>query len=852
MKSANLKKNSAIALLVVMFFITPQLVRAQNAGPESETEQNTPENQHDKNLKTGSKEKAPETIWSLDTDNGTTTEGSGIELVRAAEGEFLQALESKEGVVIFRGGIIIRVQSGELHAETVKYNPGTGELYGEGGVELIDNLQVVRGEKFIYDVKNSMGVLYNVDGTIKPLYYFGNILKISSPENYSAQDAFYTTCEAKSPHYFLQAKKIWIQEDNQMVSYRVRYYVGQTPVFWLPLHFQTDLGTGIVTLVGQNSYTGTFLQNSYFFGFSPKKKQALFLPSDGMLMFDYYQKQGWYTGIHTATHNASLAYEIDLGLANYLYAQTITAGDGSSLRTNYVPLQDGSYGTRSEYWHEINANLKSTLRDNTQRDMQSALYVNVNDYGNRSFRRKFKERHIPETTPDTVWIDRRFPQTQQLDNSLLWEASYTEDWADNHFSIYGSRRKRWGAVIDGKKEQAYYPQLDIAPRITFEKNSYLAKPRGNHFHGVRNNLNLFTETTTEYKNGEQYRTHNLFTIYDEVNAYIPFTSWFTLIPGGGYGIKNVFSRNEDGPELQENRRHSYHYVYTLDTIQIGVPVVMAQASYENQYAVYRGEYEDPTFGNHLSHLTHLGILMDPAPFIHAQVQTARDLKTYPQPIEERFRWSPLSVETQIFLDFINGLSSYGLYDYGNHRLGLSLDNEYTYLIPFNRAAANSLGFSFEMGGYQLFFFQELWRLSTGLTWVHDFRNERLHQLRYHFDIDLNVAQNWRVISDVEAAAMAYQPGSTAYEPAYQTSLGFKTPFLLERASATLEHNLHNWTIRATYAFQKTWVTFGADNENQAGFYEHTFYFSLNLGSVRGVGIPDTEIYYFNPYDEGKI
>lgn len=793
-----------------------------------------------------------ETAWSIDPQENVISGRGGIELVRASEGEYLQAQETKEGVVIFRGGIILRVQSGELHADTVKYNPGTGELYGEGGVELIDNFQIIRGEKFIYDINNSMGVLYNVEGDLKPIYYFGNILKISSPENYSAQDAFYTTCEAENPHYFLKAKKIWIQENNQIVSYRVKYYVGKTPVFWLPLHFQTELGTGIITLFGQNNFHGIFTQNSYFFGISPKQNTPAFFPSTAMLMFDYYQFQGWYTGLYASLTESNLSYEVSLGLAKYYYVDQIEKSDGTSFRSNYVLLEDGSYGYQSEYWPELNAELKATFANDLIDDRQSALFVSVEEYGNRAFRQKYKERHLPQNTPDMVWVDRRFPQTYKLDKTLSWEAAYTEDWADNHFSIYASRNKRWGAVIDGESKQAYYPQLDIAPRLEFTKNSYIIHPKGLHFQGVRNTFNLFSETSSEYKNGEEYRTSSQTNIYNELSVTFPLTNWLTIAPAGGYGIKHLFSKNETVSESVENRRNSYHYIYTLDTIRIGAPIFMTQLAYENQYAVFRGDYVDPAFGKQISHLAHFGLLIDPAHFIHAQADISRDLKTYPDSIEERFRWSPLTLETQLFIDFLHGLSSYGLYDTGGQRLGVSLNNEYSYLTAFNRAASNSFGFSFEMGGYELLFFQELWQLSMGLTWVHDFRNERLSRLNYNFAIDMNIARNWRIISDVEASSISHSPQENIYEARYDTSLGVQTPFLLDSATATLEHNLHNWSIRFTYGIQKTWVTYGGDNQNLAGFYEHTFFFSLNLGNMPGVGFPNTEIYYFNPYDEGVI
>lgn len=784
--------------------------------------------------------------WKVEDLNAKDSKDGSIELLRAEEGEYLHGAESKEGVMIFRGGIVLRLNKALLYAEVIKYNPKTGELYGEGGVRYEDGLQKVTGEKFIYNNKYKAGVIYNVTAEFEPLYYIGDSLKISSSESYTLIDAFFTVCDEKDPHFSIRASKVWVQPDNQMGAVDILYYAGGVPIFYLPVLAQTELGTGILLLYGNNVTFGHFVQMSYFLDLSGPGFGRL-LPESTMLMFDYYQYQGLFFGVEMQKKQKELLYDIHLSMAQHRYYDIMSGTSGEIIRSHLIQQSDGSYAAQEEWWHGVSINLKTNWKHQNSKDSSSSITLQVEDYSDYDYRQKYLNRNIPKSSLDSVLLQ-TFPQRMPLDNELSWSLLYEENWDDNSFSLFFKNRRQWGSVTSDKNYQ-YYPMEDILPQLSYQKNSQIIHPDGFLFGGAYNNLSLSSRLVNSYKEGELSNTKEEIHIRDQVLFFFPFLEYLSFTPSVGYGVQKHFSQDRFASNELENRRNSYHYFFTQNSLYLGVPVFLLSATYEYQQALLQEEV-DPTFGDQISHLLLFEVSSNPADWAHLALRIGRDLRTYPNdPVAENLRWTPLIAETTLHYDF-TGNTLYGSGIRKREYATLALEERFSYLTQFSSPGVNSLGLYFLTGGYKSPLFRRLTELSIGIEWIHDFLNPLGNKLLFYTGVDIEPFRYWRFGSQITSRADILNSAGDSYGKLNDFFNGGESPFLLDQVAIYIEHDLHYWVLKLSYELNMQFTTFGTNSQHRAGYYDQVFYFTMTMKDFPAVGIPETQLYQFNPENEG--
>lgn len=815
---------------------------------------------------------SPQTSTTENT-SGTETQSANrelpdkapaVELVRASEAEYITFEEGKEGVLIFRGGILLRTGTGTLQAETVKINPHSGEIYGEGNITLNDGNQLVQGDRFIYDNSTGQGVIYRISTRVEPVYYMGDTLKQVSPDTYLVSMAFFTTCDLENPHYHFKARKVWMYTDNQIVALHVLYYVGNTPVFYWPMLFETDIGTGIITQYGHNDLKGHFLQNTYYYGIT-SDRDSLYIPNNGKLMFDWYQKGGVFFGTRFIKESDFINYDLDIGIADYKQRDIIYDynDDGSELVTNLVKRADGSYGTVHEFWWKAKADISATFDRSNRYDSQSSLFLRFENYNDKRFNEEFGRRFEPETTLGAIKYGRNFTTGTGVHN-LTWQVMYSENWNNNHFSLEMSRQLAWYERSD-EEQSKYLPVYDLAPKLRFSKNIQLLDASGSYFAGGWLNLQTGGSINRYYSDGEEVKTLFNGDGMAQFSVFFPLLRWVTLTPSAGYGFFHQFARQADATLEEETSRASYQYIFTRDTLRIGYPELYTQAIY-----TYRQGFDekkvDPTFGHQRAHGVNLSVISDLNPVAHFSVTASRDLRRYPYELLEQERWSPLHARAQIDYDFVHGFSGnyYGLRQRRkNHFLGVGMQNDYVYLIRFLRDATNDLNIYYRMGGYKLFMFKELLELKTGFNWHHDYGNLKQSGILFSWEIDILLHDYWRLLMGANSRAdrlEIYESSHAAYVPFLEDLGNSLNPFdfnarqnasiNLESFHAVVEHYLHRWIMRFSYHAARRSIAFGRQLKDRMTYYEQTFYFSMNLRDFQGFGIPKTELFRYNPTDTG--
>jgi len=766
--------------------------------------------------------------WAIDlAQTDTEVKQSGIELMHAEEGKYLGAQKSKEGILIFHGGTRIKINNYILLADTVKINPETGELLGEGGVSLNDGFQTIKGARFFYNNNLRSGILYDIDGFIKPLYILGDYAKLTASENFIISAAFLSTCEAETPHYFLKVRKMWLRADNQFVALGIVYYIGQAPVFYLPFIVQTDLGTGIHTVLGYNTSQGYYLQNSYFYGFS---KNNPVLPENALFMFDFYQNDGIYFGTYANKKTPRLDYDINLGIAS---------------RTVRNEIVTGTPGGKSETWYEVNAYLNPRWNSSVDKDSQSALNLIFEAYNNPTFNNVFKQRTIPDNTLNSIAFNRTLYIPAQRIDSLLWRGVYSENWLDNSLVISAEKVQSWNNFAQGN---AYYPVSDIFPSLSFRKNWYVVKPSGRYFQGISSNTELRTGIAHQFNQGELFHTVNFLDVRSGLNAYFPLHNLIVFQPGIGYGIKGQFYNVESLTDKIENAKKSYQYWYTLDKLFIGPSFFKATAMYGFQWATVE-TITDTYFRQERENKLYLVLSSDLAPFGSISMGSSRDLRKLPGPFSEKNQWDPFYFTAFFDYDFINHDNVFlpDAYTPNTYFLGIGTSESFFYNIRFNTPGINSLSLFLQTGGYQFLFFDRVEKAKAGFNWVHDFLNYNKNRIQLFMETRVAFFTYWS--AEFSIITNVYNTGTNAspyqyvgealantFNPNYMNS-----PFELNEFKVLIEHDLHDWLLQLSYSIKQNWLNYGSQGQNYAGYYEQGVYLTFTLKGFKGLGLPKTQI-----------
>lgn len=786
-----------------------------------------------------------------------------LEIIRASEAEYVTVGEGDEGIFILRGGIIVRSGKNYLRAETVKINTKTGEIFGEGKVSFESEDKRLSGEKFYYDNKHNAGVVYSSKAAADPFYLSGSVIKQVESNRYIARDAFFTTCNEKYPHYYLKAKKLWLYKNNELAAMSAIYYVGQTPVFYWPLLLQSDTGTGVITQYGNNPTRGHFLQNTWKFS-NPLAQDSFWQPQKGKLVFDWYEKTGYLFGTLLRREGADLRYNFDIAISNFKARRTTTDANGNTVITNQVLQPDGSYGPTQYFWYKIRADASGNLKRSAKEDSVTSAYVRFEYYKHRNFELEFGERYEPNLTLNAIYRP-RFSQNNLQTNLLNWETGINYASRDTQISFRAQRQLAWyqaSPEIDSR----YAPVYDLSPEFSFTNRSYLLRSSQGFFRGIVNRIHATSQYTRYYRdlNSTLVKDYLRNEAFDQVSFYFSFLPWLNFIPSGGVGMQHSYTALDDVLLRREMARQTYGYLFTNDTLRIGYPFLYAQGLYIRRYS-FADQGPDLTFYHNRVHAVTTSIVSDLNPYALVSIAATRDLRPYPNMLKEQERWSDLTARVQADYDFIRGftVNLYGLNQRKyNHFNGIGLINSAAYSIQFDTMNTNDFQFYYRLGGYRLPLLRELALFKITSTYRHNFINIAESNLRLGFEADIMLHDYWRLRLSLNSLAdqfERYQTQNPAHVPFLDDLVRSLNPFDLRRGNrilnmeslyASIEHDLHKWLLRVTFAAARRTIYTGSYMRDRTSFLEQTIYLSFMLKDLDGFGLPYTEVYRYNPTDAG--
>jgi len=197
------------------------------------------------------------TAVKVTTENGTTANGEH------AVANLIAKTVKLIGMVKVRTNTGIEMFSDEALVETA-----TKTITATGHVSIYQGNTLQRGERAVYNygtkLLDSTGMQASVDPLLLESDKFTAETDAEGKQVYTGEDAGITTNDVAVPNYWMRAKKTTIYPGEKVVFHNLKFYAGDTPVFWLPYLSQPlnkELGYHFVP--GARSNWGAFLLNSY-------------------------------------------------------------------------------------------------------------------------------------------------------------------------------------------------------------------------------------------------------------------------------------------------------------------------------------------------------------------------------------------------------------------------------------------------------------------------------------------------------------------------------------------------------------------------------------------------------------
>lgn len=175
---------------------------------------------------------------------------------------------SETGQVIYDGGVKLDTDNGmQLFADKAILDTNKKLIHLQGDVTIYQGTLVRKGEKAVYDYGNDKLSAAGLRTSMDPILFEAGQFDVTEENGkpiYIGSKAGITTHDFKTPNYWLRADKIKIYPDDKVTFKNLKFYVGDTPVFWLPYLSQPlDAELGYHFIPGAKSSWGLSLHNRY-------------------------------------------------------------------------------------------------------------------------------------------------------------------------------------------------------------------------------------------------------------------------------------------------------------------------------------------------------------------------------------------------------------------------------------------------------------------------------------------------------------------------------------------------------------------------------------------------------------
>jgi len=162
-----------------------------------------------------------------------TPENAPIEITSTGETSY------ENGLATARDNVAIHVGDTDIYADYAQYNSRTHEVLAVGHVRIYRDISLYIADRGIYNIDTKKIRATNMRTKSDPYFVSGENVSEISENGYLVQNGTFTTHDAPTADFHLQAQTIRIYEKDRVIFRNVTFYVGKVPIFWWPYLYQS-------------------------------------------------------------------------------------------------------------------------------------------------------------------------------------------------------------------------------------------------------------------------------------------------------------------------------------------------------------------------------------------------------------------------------------------------------------------------------------------------------------------------------------------------------------------------------------------------------------------------------------
>jgi lipopolysaccharide export system protein LptA len=297
-------------------------------------------------------------------------------IVKGDKVEYFQDEKRVEGT----GNVSIKHGDIELTCDKIVVYTDTKEAICEGNVKITQPGSSMEGDRINYNFSTKKGYTIKTKVKAPPFYGVADEVAQTGDKEVVLKKGYVTTCDLEKPHYSIRAKEVQIFFEKKIVARHVSFFVGNTPVLYMPLYVQPlfEKKPEVTIVPGRTGDWGYYALTAWRYYFNDDSK--------GHIHFDYREKKGLAEGIDYK-YNAK---DLGTGVARFYYAH-----ENDDLTANKTGSKDDRW--RTQYRHSID------LPEDT------ACTIEFNKLSDRDFVKDY--------------IYREFEENPTTDNYILFETT---------------------------------------------------------------------------------------------------------------------------------------------------------------------------------------------------------------------------------------------------------------------------------------------------------------------------------------------------------------------------------------------------------------------------------------------
>lgn len=234
------------------------------------------------------------TYWSLTTAMPVrAAENRRVEITASTGARWEVGAE----LLTVEGDVQVEYADVTLRTDWLQLDLRSKKLLARGNVHYTRQGQEIRAEEVGLDLDRENGSIEGATASLELPDGRGTLF-VSAPhigaeaKILTVSNASLTTCDLKTPHYHLDARKVTVYLEDRVVIEGVSYWDFGIPLFYwprltIPLRRQSSLE---LPQIGYSTTRGWFVKTTY--SYYPAGWQA-----HGLIHLDYYSLAGWGTGI---------------------------------------------------------------------------------------------------------------------------------------------------------------------------------------------------------------------------------------------------------------------------------------------------------------------------------------------------------------------------------------------------------------------------------------------------------------------------------------------------------------------------------------------------------------------------